>query len=128
MPVITELADLIPKTNYKQRSSHKQNPAIVGFLLASPTRLPYSPLLVSINEDLTKVGGQMAKRLVITFSEEATAAYLAATTARLEAEVNNDCEPTGVSLMIEIAPSVYDSTALINERALGTVEVNFIES
>lgn len=70
----------------------------------------------------------MAKRLVITLSKEATVAYLAATSARLEAEVNNDCEPTGVSIMIEIAPSVYDSTALINERPLGTVEVDFIES
>jgi hypothetical protein len=70
----------------------------------------------------------MAKQLVITLSEEATAAYLKAASARLEAEVNNHCEPSSATINVEIASSFYDSTVMMNNQSLGTVEVDFIES
>lgn len=50
----------------------------------------------------------MTKRLVITLSEEATAKWLALAAARTKAEVDEDCEPSGSSLLVDIHPLLSD--------------------
>jgi hypothetical protein len=73
----------------------------------------------------------MSKKLTIQLSQEATEKYLAYASKRVEAEVNADCEPSGVSIQLEIGPAHYGSIAYLktgNEYIeLGEAEVEIIE-
>lgn len=53
----------------------------------------------------------MKKRLVIELSEEATENYLKWSAAKVEAEVDEDCEPSGSIISICIGPAHYGSEA-----------------
>lgn len=74
------------------------------------------------------MGGFMAKRLIITLSEEATEKYLKASSKIVEAEVNADCEPSGKDLLIQISQLPYDSTGYIGNTELGIAIVKIIEN
>lgn len=45
----------------------------------------------------------MTERLKIVLSEEATKRYLEMASAKTEAEVNADCEPSGSSIRVDIS-------------------------
>ena len=51
------------------------------------------------------------EKLVIELSVEATEKYLAWAGGIVEGEVNADCEPSGVTISIDVAPSVFESIA-----------------
>ncbi|WP_113907615.1 hypothetical protein [Aliidiomarina celeris] len=44
----------------------------------------------------------MAQRLHIVLSEQATQRYLELASAKTEGEINEDCEPSGASIQIDI--------------------------
>ena len=71
----------------------------------------------------------MSKRLVITLSEEATSKWLELAAARTEAEVVDDCEPSGSSMLVEISP-LYSDCSYYHEgdlTELGEVDVVLTE-
>ena len=70
----------------------------------------------------------MGKKLVITLDELSTRKYLELAAKKTEAEVNEDCEPSGITLIIDIAPTkVYDSSVSIGNNEIGIVSVNFLD-
>ncbi|CAA0120461.1 hypothetical protein [Zhongshania aliphaticivorans] len=70
----------------------------------------------------------MKAKLVITLTEEATNKYLVFSRKQTEDHVDESCEPSDITLMINIAASnMYESTAYINQQELGEVEVNLVE-
>ena len=70
----------------------------------------------------------MTTKLVITLTEEATNKYLEFSRKQTGDHVDENCEPSDITLMINIAASnMYESTAYINQQELGEVEVNLIE-
>jgi len=77
------------------------------------------------------LGGIMPKKLVIQLSQEATEKYLAYASARVEAEVNADCEPCGSTIQVEIGPAHYGSIAYAKSGGdyteLGEAEVDIVE-
>lgn len=71
----------------------------------------------------------MKKRLVITLSEEATERWLELASARTKAEVDEDCEPSGSSLLVDIGP-YYSSCSYHGSGdyiELGEVDVGLVE-
>ena len=71
----------------------------------------------------------MAQRLVITLSEEATAKWLELAGARTKAEVDEDCEPSGSSLLVDIHP-LYSDCSYYREgekTELGEVKVDLVD-
>ena len=68
----------------------------------------------------------MKNKLTITLDEETTEKYLYFSAKKTEAEVNEDCMPSGPSLLIEISP-VFGSTVSIAKGAdwqeLGVVSI-----
>jgi hypothetical protein len=69
----------------------------------------------------------MAKKLVITLDESATSRYLELASKMTEAEVNADCEPSSRRLIIDIAPSHYDSCVSFGNNEIGLVSVDFVD-
>jgi hypothetical protein len=69
----------------------------------------------------------MAKKLVITLDESTTAKYLDLAVKKTESEVNADCEPSGCRLIIDIAPSHYDSIVSFGNNEIGLVSVDFVD-
>ena len=71
----------------------------------------------------------MSKRLQITLDEEATQKYLEWASAILEAEVDEDCEPCGCSITVEIG-GPYGSPVFGNtdegHLEFGDADVGFI--
>ncbi|MGB1261336.1 MAG: hypothetical protein ACPG52_00380 [Cognaticolwellia sp.] len=66
----------------------------------------------------------MRQKLVIELSEEATAKYLFYAGRKTGGEVNADCEPSGSTIAIEIAPSPYDCSVYMMENSIAIGEAN----
>ena len=64
----------------------------------------------------------MKKKLIIELSEEATYRYLAFAKSITEDEFDGDCEPSGNTISVNIAPAFYDSEVYAYQ---GTTLVNF---
>jgi hypothetical protein len=77
-----------------------------------------------------KKGGSMEKykqkKLTITFSQAQTAKYLEIASRKTEAEVNADCLPSGVDIVIEVG-SPFGVTAMVDGHDLGEVGFDFVE-
>ncbi|WP_139800794.1 hypothetical protein [Geothermobacter hydrogeniphilus] len=72
----------------------------------------------------TIFGGEgMGKKLVIILDEETTSKYLRLAGEKTEAEVTEDCEPSGSSLTIHISPTPYDSSVCYEDREIGIASV-----
>jgi len=69
----------------------------------------------------------MAARLVITLDETATRNYLARAAAITEAHLDADCEPSGMTLQVEISPTPFASLVFMGGIELGEVEVELTE-
>ena len=71
------------------------------------------------------------QKLVIQLSEKATAKYLAYASAKTETEVNADCEPSGCTISIAIAPVPYgsDASAVLGGEYIefGEVEIELVD-
>ncbi|MFT6207067.1 MAG: hypothetical protein ACJA0T_000971 [Colwellia sp.] len=70
----------------------------------------------------------MTKKLVITLDEKATENYLKLAGQKVEAEVNEDCMPTGCAITINIEPSYLESTAYFGTTEIGEVTVGLVTS
>ena len=70
----------------------------------------------------------MPPKLVITLDEETTEQYLDLAGKQTKAEVDADCEPSGVSISIHIAPDPYDSAAFMGHKELGEAKVELVEA
>lgn len=70
----------------------------------------------------------MAKKLVIVLDEDTTERYLAIASARLKAEVDECCEPSGERLIIEIGPTYLRSTVYGGLTELGHATTELLES
>ena len=71
----------------------------------------------------------MLKKLQITLTEEATKKYLEYASGITAAHVEEDCEPCGVSIRIDIGPVPFGSTAYTDGSGpveLGDADVDFI--
>jgi len=69
----------------------------------------------------------MGKKLVITLDEPATSKYLELVAKQTEAELNEDCEPSGATLIIDIEPSiVYDSSVSFGDHEIGIVSIDLV--
>jgi hypothetical protein len=73
----------------------------------------------------------MSQKLIIELSQEATEKYLACARGRAEAEVNNDCEPSGYTIRVDIAPGPFDSCVYAEQNGefieFGEAKINLIE-
>ena len=69
----------------------------------------------------------MGKKLVITLDESTTRNYLELARKKTEAEVNEECEPSGSSLTINIAPIPYDSNVICENNEIGIASVDFVD-
>jgi len=69
----------------------------------------------------------MAKKLTITLDEEATENYLNMSSSHVEAEVNEDCLPSGSNILIMISPP-FGSTAFIGNTEIGAAKIEFVEN
>ncbi len=72
----------------------------------------------------------MKQKLVITFDETMTAKYLELAGQKTEAEVNADCVPSGVTLIIDIGGPWGDSATFVSgnrHTQIGDVDVELIE-
>ena len=71
----------------------------------------------------------MGKKLQITFSEEATEKYLEWASANVTAHLEEDCEPCGCSITVEVG-GPYGSSAYGNKGGgcleFGDVDVDVI--
>ena len=67
----------------------------------------------------------MGRKLVIILDEATTENYLELASKKTEAEVNADCEPSGMSLRIDIAPAPYESAVSIGSDEIGIALVDF---
>ena len=69
----------------------------------------------------------MKKKLTILLDEETTEKYLNISAKKTESEINEDCMPSGPSLLIQISP-VFGSTVSIAKgedwEELGEVSIN----
>jgi len=71
----------------------------------------------------------MAKKLVITLDEETMKKYLDMASEKTEAEVNEDCEPSGPSLLIDIAPGPYEADVYFEGKVeIGEAKVDLVDS
>ncbi|SDJ41715.1 hypothetical protein SAMN04488540_1086 [Ferrimonas sediminum] len=68
----------------------------------------------------------MSQKLVITLDEKSTEEYLRQASVLTKAEVDNDIEPSGMLLTVEVAPAHYDSVAYMNGKELGEVSVTLV--
>ena len=66
-------------------------------------------------------------KLVITLDDATTEKYLALAGARVEADTNADCEPSGITLTVNIESTVFPSTIWLGSVELGEVEVALVE-
>ena len=64
----------------------------------------------------------VSKKLTITFSEEVTERYLEIAGKKLEAEINADCMPSGVTITIEVEPA-FGCLAFVEGQEIGEVEL-----
>ena len=71
----------------------------------------------------------MKQKLLIELSEEATEKYLYYANRMLEAEISADCEPSGSTIVIEMAPSPEDCSVYLMDNGIdiGEAKVNLIE-
>jgi hypothetical protein len=69
----------------------------------------------------------MGKKLVITLDESTTSNYLKLARKKTESEVNEECEPSGSSLTIDIAPSHYDSYVRCENNEIGVASVILVD-
>jgi hypothetical protein len=73
----------------------------------------------------------MSQKLQITFSEEATRKYLERAGRKTHAEVDEDCEPSGCTVSVEIGSSIFGSSAYAAESGefleFGEVEVDLVD-
>ena len=69
----------------------------------------------------------MTKKLTITLNEEATENYLNISSNHVEAEVNEDCLPSGLDILITISPP-FGSTAFMGSTELGAAKIELIEN
>jgi len=73
----------------------------------------------------------MSQKLHITLDENATARYLEWMSKKTKAEVDEDCEPSGVTISINIGPAHYGSDAYtyVSEELIdfGDATVDLIE-
>lgn len=68
----------------------------------------------------------MSKRMTITLSGEATRRYLSLAAAKTEAEVEEDCVPSGGSLKIEISPHFRNTVYFCGRmEKIGEADVSF---
>jgi hypothetical protein len=74
--------------------------------------------------------GDIMSRLSITLDEAATARYLELASRWSEGEVNEDCEPTGPTVFVDISP-VFESEAYMTDGKtsieLGTASVRLLK-
>lgn len=65
----------------------------------------------------------MSKRLVITLDEAATKRYLEYAIRKTKAEIEADCEPSGITLQVDVSPTnIFMSDVYVHERA-GITEI-----
>jgi hypothetical protein len=64
----------------------------------------------------------MKQKLIITLNEQTTARYLQIASRRTAAEVEADCEPSGIHLTIEISP-LFESAVYVNREEIGEADV-----
>ncbi len=73
----------------------------------------------------------MPQKLIIELTVEATEKYLAYASGKTTSEVNADCEPSGSTISIEIAPDPYDSSvyAYLGKKLVdfGEAKVNLVD-
>jgi hypothetical protein len=73
----------------------------------------------------------MPQKLIIELTEEATQKYLAFASAKTEAEVNADCEPSGCTISVDIGPEPFGSSAYANSGSehieFGEAKVKLVE-
>jgi hypothetical protein len=73
----------------------------------------------------------MPQKLIIELSQEATVKYLAYARGKTEAEVNEDCEPSGCTISVDIAPGPFDSCVYAKQNGrlieLGEAKIKLIE-
>ncbi|MCH8567701.1 MAG: hypothetical protein LAT67_05530 [Balneolales bacterium] len=64
----------------------------------------------------------MGAKLIITLDEEATQNYLGYARKMVEAEVNEDCEPSGITISVSICPP-YGATVFAGPTEFGEADV-----
>jgi hypothetical protein len=73
----------------------------------------------------------MSQKLIIELSQEATVKYLAYAREITEAEVNNDCEPSGCTIRVDIALGPFDSCVYAQQTGefieFGEAKINLID-
>ena len=69
----------------------------------------------------------MSKKLVITLDESTTRNYLKLAREKTEAELNEDCEPSGSSLTIDIGSSCYDYCVRCEKNEIGVASVDLVD-
>lgn len=67
----------------------------------------------------------MAKRLVVALDEKTTQKYLEMASKATEVEVNAGCEPSGVSLNIDIGGGFDEHIVWIGDEEIGEAAVFF---
>lgn len=67
----------------------------------------------------------MAKRVVVALDEKTTEKYFEMASKATEAEVNAGCEPSGVSLNIDIGGGLDKHTVWIGDEEIGEAAVSF---
>jgi hypothetical protein len=71
----------------------------------------------------------MTKKLQISLNEQATENYLLWARSQVEAEINADCEPSGVCIRVDIDPTCFPSEASTTDAQItfGDCDVCLIE-
>jgi hypothetical protein len=71
----------------------------------------------------------MPQKLIIELTEEATVKYLTYARERTEAEVNEDCEPSGSTIRVDLHP--FESTVYAEQNGrfieFGEAKVDLVE-
>ena len=67
---------------------------------------------------------KLGKKLVITLDEQTTQKYLELANKRTVAELEADCEPSGVNLTIEIGSDAYPHYVYLDGKDIGEASVD----
>ncbi|WP_148894985.1 hypothetical protein [Geothermobacter ehrlichii] len=70
----------------------------------------------------------MAKRLIITLDENTTNNYLWIAQNKTKAEVDSECEPSGIILIIDISPEPYGASVICENDEIGVASVELVDT
>lgn len=69
----------------------------------------------------------MKQKLVITLDEETTERYLKQAQHQTKSHIDEDSQPTGCTISIDIESAVYDNTVYFGKEEIGTAEAKLVD-